>query len=139
MEKQNCGLQHNYQGLDIYAETDKKTFTNERLRYKTKDYKVPTFQACVYKFMTPPGGYTGGKVYLTIKKPESGVTLYLTMNGKNVGPVPYDSEISVKTSESFTVTAVPKKDSYKTSFSMEYRTDGTKNEDAPIFEKLKEH
>ena len=88
--------------------------------------------------MTPPGGYTGGKVYLNIKTPESGVTLYLTMNGKNVA-VPYNSEITVKTTESFTVTAVPKKDSYKTSFSIEYRTDGTKNEDAPIWEKLKEH
>jgi hypothetical protein len=59
--------------LDIYAENDKKTFTFNQMRYKTKDYKVQDYQACVYTIKTPPGGYKGGKVYMTVKEMESGV------------------------------------------------------------------
>ena len=37
------------------------------------------------------------------------------------------------------VTAVPKKDNYNTTFSLEYRTDGIKDESAEIFDKIEEH
>ena len=120
MKKDNCGLQHNFKDLNLYAETDKKTFTYNRLRYKTEDFKVPSYQACVYNILTPPGGYKGGKVYLTIKKPEAGVTLYLNKNGKDTA-ITYGSELSVKNEETFSLTAVPSKDNYNTSFTIEYR------------------
>ena len=86
MKKENCGLQHNFKDLNLYAETDTKNFTYNRLRYKTKSFKVPDYQACVYNILTPPGGYKDGKVYLTIKKVEPGVTLYINQNVKPVTP-----------------------------------------------------
>jgi hypothetical protein len=45
----------------------------------------------------------------------------------------------VKNGEKIIVSAVPQKDNYNTSFTLEYYTDGTKNDDAPIFDKLEEH
>jgi hypothetical protein len=38
-----------------------------------------------------------------------------------------------------TFTVVPLKDNYNTSFSIDFKTTGTKNDDAPIFELLMEH
>ena len=66
MTKTNCGLTNNYQNLDLFAKNDKSTFTFNNLRYKTAEYKIEQYQACTYKIMNPPGGYKGGKVYLTI-------------------------------------------------------------------------
>ena len=43
------------------------------LRWKTKEYKIPTYQVCSYKVMNPPGGYSNGTVYMAITKKESGV------------------------------------------------------------------
>ena len=57
-------------------------FEFNNLRWKTADYKVPTYQSCTYKVMNPPGGYSGGKVYMTLDTKESGVTLYINQNGK---------------------------------------------------------
>ena len=34
--------------------------------------------------MNPPGGYKGGKVYLKVDKPENGLNVYLSQNGKNI-------------------------------------------------------
>lgn len=45
----------------------------------------------------------------------------------------------MKNGEKIIVSAVPQKDNYNTSFTLEYYTDGTKNDDAPIFDRLEEH
>jgi len=82
--------------------------------------------------MTPPGGYFGGNVYLTLINQEAGVDLYLNYDGKNIVPT-YGTKMSVKTGLEFILTVVPKENSYNTSFSFDYSTDGTKNSDAKIF------
>ena len=88
--------------------------------------------------MNPPGGYTSGKVYMTIKSKEIGVKLYLQSSGKTISPV-LNKEISVNNGQEFILTAVPTKNSFKTAFSIQYRTDGAKNSDAVIWKKLEEH
>lgn len=93
--------------------------------------------------MTPPKGYSGGKVYFRITDAEPGVDLYFSKNGvKDNGLIPkdgYNQWNNVKNGEKIIVSAVPQKDNYNTSFTLEYYTDGTKNDDAPIFDKLEEH
>ena len=88
--------------------------------------------------MNPPGGYTSGKVYMTIKSKESGVSLYLEQNGKQI-PATLNKEFSVDNGQEFMLTAVPVKNSFTTSFSIKYRTDGAKDPEAEIFKKLEEH
>ena len=106
MTKENCGLTRNFKDLDIYAGNDKKSFSFNGTRYKTEEYKLATVQACSYKIMTPPGGFFGGKVYLTVKEPEAGVNLYLNYDGTNIVPT-YGTKMSVKTGEEFILTVVP--------------------------------
>ena len=36
--------------------------------------------------MSPPGGYSGGKIKLKISKPEAGVKIYLEQNKKSISP-----------------------------------------------------
>jgi len=66
----------------LYASNDWKTFKYEGLRWKTEDFKIPTYQVCSYNVMNPPGGYTSGRVYLKVNEPEAGVKLYLEQNGE---------------------------------------------------------
>jgi hypothetical protein len=68
--KSTCGLLNNYDDLNIYASGEKATFSYDWLRYKTEDYKIPTYGACAYALTNPPGGYTGGKIYVKFTKIE---------------------------------------------------------------------
>ena len=132
MTKKNCGYEHNYMDLDLYASNDNTNFRVDGLRWKTNKYKVPTYQACTYKVMNPPGGYKGGKVYLTVEKKEAGMRLYFRKNGKDV-TLRLNSEYNVQNGEEFMITAVPTKNSFNTTFSLKYRTDGTKDPNAEIW------
>jgi hypothetical protein len=87
MNKEQCGLQYNYNDMNLYTEGGEwKTFRFGGLRWKTKGYKTATYQVCSYNIMNPPGGYTGGKVILKVNQPDSGVKLYLEQNGKTIEP-----------------------------------------------------
>lgn len=143
----SCGLVTNYDKLNIYAEENKKTFTYDRLRWKTLYYKDPAYGVCSYRLMNPPlkkiwnsippGGFKGGSLYLTFSKLEPGIQLYVSSNGG----IP-DFEVlqssdkktyKIEGSKYFIITAVPQLNSFNTSFSFEYYTDGDKIEDAPIW------
>ena len=41
---------------------EKLSFEFKRLRYKTSKWKIPTYSACSYKVMIPPGGYESGNL-----------------------------------------------------------------------------
>ena len=114
------------------------------LRYKTEQYKVPAYQVCAYSIMNPPGGFTSGKVYMKFTKIESGVTLYLTNEKtKKTQTIRSSSslitEYEVENGSSLTLSAVPKKESFNTTFVIEYWTDGVKNAKAKIFTELADH
>lgn len=80
--KSNCGLLNNYDDLVLYANDTKQTFTFNGLRWKTQEYKIPTYQACSYTVKNPPGGFNGGKVYIKFTQLErGGVTLYVSSDG----------------------------------------------------------
>jgi hypothetical protein len=66
--------------------------------------------------MTPPGGYNGGNVYVSIPKPEAGINLQLALNGipLAVDDIVHDKEYEVKSTDYMTITAVPLADSYET-------------------------
>jgi hypothetical protein len=136
--KDNCGFSKNYMNLDLYAGNDKTTFNFDNLRWKTNAYKIPAYGACTYKIMNPPGGFTSGKVYMTIKKKEKGVRIYLKSNGKYTASL-LNKEFSVDNGEEFMLTAVPTKNSFNTSFTIQYRTDGAKDPNSPIWTKIEEH
>jgi hypothetical protein len=52
------------------------------LRYKTEDYKIPTYGVCSYTVKNPVGGYTGGKTYIKFTAiAQGGITLYVNSNG----------------------------------------------------------
>ena len=87
--------------------------------------------------MNPPGGFKGGKVFMTITEKQQGVTLYLTQNGKSLSPY-LNKEVSVEDGQQFIITAVPTKNSFNTAFSFQYRTDGVKQPEAPIWAQLEE-
>jgi hypothetical protein len=65
------------------------------------------------------------------------VTLYLTQNGKQISAT-VNKELSVENGQEFVLTAVPTKNSFNTTFSIQYRTDGTKDPNAPIWAKMEE-
>ena len=61
----SCGLEGNYAGLIIYASNTKKTFTYDGLKYNTATEATASYGVCSYQVMNPPGGYKGGKIYVT--------------------------------------------------------------------------
>jgi hypothetical protein len=94
--------------------------------------------------MNPPGGYTSGKVYMKFTKVERGITLYLynvktkkttTINSSTNLATEYD----VENGSSMTISAVPRKENFNTTWAIEYWTDGAKDEAAPVFAKIKAH
>jgi hypothetical protein len=109
--KQKCGLPRNYDNLNLYAESSSKTFYSNN-RYKTHAYKVPEYNVCTYKIMTPPGGYNGGKLYVTFSKIESGATVYFANSKDNKvrtlsSRSSFTREYSVDNGNYFTYTVVP--------------------------------
>ena len=109
--KSTCGLQNNYDKTVIYAHTEKETFSFDRLRYKTANYKIPTYGVCSYTVKNPVGGYTGGKVYIKIAKlDEGGVTLYISSDGAvkdtTISTLTHDV-YSIDNGKEFTISAVP--------------------------------
>lgn len=77
MTQSSCGLNSNYDKLNLYTTNERNTFKFVRLRNKDAKWKVPTYNTCSYVVMNPPGGFTGGNVYLKFTKMESGITIYL--------------------------------------------------------------
>ena len=53
---ENCGLEGNYEALNIYAQQQKVNFTNIGLKHE--------YSVCSYKLLNPPGGYQNGFIYL---------------------------------------------------------------------------
>lgn len=70
MTQESCGLVKNYDKLNLYTENNQKSFRFDRIRFKNSKWKVPTYNACSYTVMNPPGGFTGGKLYLKFTKME---------------------------------------------------------------------
>ena len=138
--KSTCGLQYNYDGLNIYANENKTSFSYEWLRYTTKYWKTVRYSACSYKIMNPPGGYDGGNIYFQVTKLEDGIKLYIQSEDGTTIPdqlVSASSKVfKVANGKALKVTAVPSKDSFNTTFDFEYWTDGTKIPDAPIWAKM---
>lgn len=75
---------------------------------------------------------------MKVSQPDAGVKIYLNNNGVSVEPT-VNQEYSVSTEDKLIFSVVPLKDNYNTTFSIQYKTTGTKDEDAPIFEKLEAH
>lgn len=124
--------------MDLYASNEWSTFKFNGLRWKTAKFKSATYQACSYTVMTPPGGYKGGKVMMKVTDPEAGVLVYLEQNGKSIKATA-GTVYTVDVDQKLQISAVPLKDNYNTTFSIEYKTTGVKDETAPIFLKLEEH
>ena len=140
MTQSSCGLVSNYDKLNLYTANERKTFKFEWLRHKNNYWKVPTYNACSYEVMNPPGGYIAGKLYLKFTKMEPGITIYLSsIEGKIIDQVIRSSTIKtfeIDAGSKFLITAVPTLNNFNTTFAFEYWNDGNKVVDAPIFKKL---
>ena len=62
----------------------------------------------------------------------------MKQNGEIVTPI-LNKELIVENGQEFMLTAVPNKNSFNTRFSISYRTDGAKNQNAEIWAKIEEH
>ena len=94
--------------------------------------------------MNPPKGYTSGKVYMKFTKVERGITLYLyndkTKKSTTIrSSSKLDTTFEVENGSSMSFSAVPNKENFNTTFAIQYWTDGTKDEKAEIFTKIKVH
>ena len=92
---------------------------------------------CSYTVKNPVGGYTGGKTYIKFTAiAQGGITLYVNSNGlvkETTITSKSDKIYSIENGKEFTISAVPKLNSFTTGFAFEYWNDGTKNPDAKIF------
>lgn len=132
-----CGLS-NTQLDDMVIEVEENktsTFTYDRLRYQKADWKFTMADVCYYQVQNPTLYYTSGKVFLTFTKAESGVKLYLNAGGNVTNStlamedynrtVVLNKKYEIDQSYNYIITAIPEYNSYNTSFSFEYSTDGT--------------
>ena len=135
----SCGIIEAFNGNDIYAETTKKTFEFSGLRYDTENDGSASYSVCSYQIMNPPGGYDGGKIYVTFPKVEQGVSLYVSGDGGEMqvgSTTSKGTKFVIENGKSLRISAVPAQNSVNTAFSFEYYTDGVKNSGSPIFQKI---
>lgn len=130
----SCGLDQAETDMRIDVGTQKQTFQLDTLRYKNADHKFKTVDICYYQVMNPLYTYISGNVYLKFTSMEKGVKLYLNagsdvrnstidMQDQN-RTIELEKEYKIDQSLNFIVTAIPEWNSYNTSFSFEYYTDG---------------
>jgi len=122
----------------IEASTANQTFAHSRLRYKQADWKFTTNDVCYYQVQNPTYYYQSGKVFITFTQMESGVKLYLNAGGNVTNStealetanktVELNKRYEIDQSLNYIVTAVPAFNSYNTTYSFEYSTDGVEYE-----------
>lgn len=132
-----CGLPN--QKLDDMVievqENKTSTFKHDKLRYQKADWKFTMADVCYYQVQNPTLYFTSGKVFLTFTQAQSGVKLYLNAGGNVTNStlamedynrtVVLNKKYEIDQSLNFIITAIPDFNSYNTSFSFEYSTDGT--------------
>ena len=131
-----CSIYTNDMVLE--ASTANQTFSKTNLRYKDAVYKIKTVDACYYQVQNPTLYYTSGSVYLKFPTIEDGVQVYLNAGSdvRNSSVALVDNNSSVKAGDEFiidqslnyVITTVPRYNSYNTSFTFEYYTDGVEYE-----------
>jgi len=118
----------------IEASTANSSFTKSNLRYKDAVYKIKTVDSCFYQVQNPTYYYSSGNVYLKFPEIEDGVKVYLNAGAdvRNSSVALVDNNSSVQAGQEFMIdqslnyiiTTVPQYNSYNTSFTFEYYTDG---------------
>jgi len=73
--------------MNIYANSDKNSFSYDWLRYKTNKWKTPSYSACAYVVTIPPDGYGAGKLHVKFNKMEPGVIVYLKSNSPSFSEI----------------------------------------------------
>ena len=96
---------------------------------------MPSYEVCYYKVANPLYYYKKGNVKIKFTKIEAGVDVYITAGSDvrnmtvNVIPgnatVKVNKEFTIDQSISYIITAVPKYNSYNTTYEFEYWTDAT--------------